>query len=131
MVGLSFVVTLGISGCGKGGPQLGEVSGKVLDKDGKPLPKANVTFQPLAPDSSPSYGTTDEQGVYTLTYTEDRKGAVVGQHTVTVAVPKTDIRGQFQKEVKPGSNTIDLNMKEAKAPPADNSGDSGGSSSDN
>jgi hypothetical protein len=52
--------------------------------DDKPLPNALVTFVPEG-GASPSTGTTDASGKYQL-ICQDRKGAVVGKHNVSVTV---------------------------------------------
>jgi len=69
------------------------VSGRVTF-NGKPLAGAVVTFQPRSSSDSPrpagtgSIGHTDEQGHFSLRLVEpDRPGAVVGDHSVTVAAP--------------------------------------------
>ena len=49
---------LATAGCGRGGPELGRVTGTVT-LDGTPLAGARIEFQPQAQDTSPSYGTTD------------------------------------------------------------------------
>lgn len=75
------------AGC-DGGPQLASVSG-VVTLDGKPYPNAAVSFQPLASanNDSPGMGSTaltDENGRYTLTTIDGKKGAVVGNHKVRI-----------------------------------------------
>ena len=68
-------------GCG-GGPELGEVTGRVT-LDGQPVPGATVTFQPTD-GRQPSTGETNENGEYTLVFTEKQAGALVGEHTVAI-----------------------------------------------
>ena len=93
-----------VIGCSRQ-PQLAEVKGQVLMK-GKPLGNVKVDFHP-DPDqgtSGPgSSGTTDEQGKFTLTYSNGKPGAIVGHHRVIV----TDLdvfgnvlvgRGDYRKE---------------------------------
>lgn len=67
------------------------VSGRVT-LNGKPLAGAVVTFQPRGNSKEPrpagtgSIGHTDEQGRFSLRMVEPNKpGAVVGDHTVTIA----------------------------------------------
>lgn len=85
MMRVSMVVlcVLGLTclGCGPGGPELADVSGKVT-MDGEPLDNALVTFTPVEGGRASS-GKTDENGHYTLAYA-DRMGAVVGKHKVRV-----------------------------------------------
>jgi hypothetical protein len=123
---LGLLVVQAATGCGSSGPEIADVTGKVL-KDGKPIAGANVTYFPSS--GRPSYGTSDKDGLYSLDYTESAKGAVVGSHTVKVTVggapPPPDasssgrnagfrppvesiIPGQIL--VKSGSNSIDLNL---------------------
>ncbi len=64
-------------------PDLGQVHGKVT-MDGKPAAGVMVSFQPE--DGRPSWGTTDENGEYTLKYL-DESGAKVGKNLVTISTP--------------------------------------------
>lgn len=129
---LSFSLVL-LSGCGGGSdtPPLGTVSG-VVTLDEKPLADAEVTFQPET--GRPSLGKTDSQGNYTLAYTVNDNGALIGPHKViiTTAVeafsdetgggqdrearpeilpPKYNAQTTLTAEVKSGANTIDFPLK--------------------
>jgi hypothetical protein len=74
------------------------VQGRVL-LNGKPLPKASVTFMPLLDHfgtESNSNAVTDEDGRFTLTCLyNNQPGAVVGKHVVLVAESPLpdDLRG--------------------------------------
>jgi len=70
-----------LTGCGKRGPKLADVSGKVT-LDGQPLAKVIVTFVPIGGGVSSS-GVTDEAGRFSLACSLGR-GALVGQHRVYV-----------------------------------------------
>jgi hypothetical protein len=112
-------------GCGSSGPELATVSGTVK-LDGAPLPHAFVTFTPAS--GRPSFGGTDENGYYQLVYTDDKKGALAGEHTVKVStlrradpesgtkaeperIPaKYNSKSELKKTVEPGSNTIDIEV---------------------
>lgn len=79
-----FVSYLAISGgCGPSKPSvpLGDVAGTV-SLDGNPLPRAVVAFEPQ--NGRPSYGTTDDDGQYSLRYRGNPWGAIVGRHTVRI-----------------------------------------------
>jgi hypothetical protein len=129
-----------LSGCGAGGPELGEVEGTVT-LDGQPLPYATVEFLPEG--GRPSIGRTDPNGHYELRFTETRKGALVGTHVVTVTTERWDgdfmdadgkplpamgekVHSRFNRnarenpdmryEVKPGNNVIDLPVESRSAP---------------
>ena len=142
------LVCLAVPGCGPGGPELGTVTGKVT-LDGKPVTNGLVTFTPEAKGGA-SIGKTDANGQYELLYL-DRKGALLGQHKITVttlqeAATTTGMRSdspeyakqaasaanqsaynsakvvepiparyntntELVKEVKSGSNVIDLELK--------------------
>ena len=84
-----------MAGCDSG-PELVTVTGTV-QMDGKPLPNANLEFEPK--DGSPSYGTTDADGSYELFFSRDRKGAMPGKHTVRIRTKGVvvDAEGNEQK----------------------------------
>jgi hypothetical protein len=74
-------------GCGKA-YQVAPVSGRVM-MDNRPLAHAEVRFYPIAGQDLPySTDVTDDQGNYKLHLgTDDNtKGAVVGEHRVTISV---------------------------------------------
>ena len=64
------------AGCGKSGPELAPVSGRV-SVDGQTMENVNVTFQPdeMRPAS---YGRTDADGHYELGYKRGVQGACLG-----------------------------------------------------
>jgi hypothetical protein len=76
-VALLLVVLTGCSG----GPRIVRISGTVT-RAGKPVPNIVVNFMPE--EGRPSWGSTDEQGHYTLHYDRDQDGAVTGRHQVSV-----------------------------------------------
>jgi hypothetical protein len=71
-----------VLGCGESGPKLIPVNGTVK-LDGTPKPKLLVTFTPVDGGTPIAVGQTDEKGEYSLR-TNGRKGAVVGQHKVSI-----------------------------------------------
>lgn len=76
-----------VAGCG-GGPNFVAVSG-VVKVDGQPYKNAVVSFQPQSSDGNPnpgigSSGVTDDQGRFTLTAADGKKGAAVGKHRVRI-----------------------------------------------
>lgn len=126
------------AGCGRSGPELAIVTGKVT-LDGEPVAHAQLTFKPPATGSggSTAYGVTDNQGNYTLQYSRDARGALPGQYEVVIEsppkpskseiaelkaagenVPETAINlpakysqpGELTAEVKSGSNAIDFTL---------------------
>jgi hypothetical protein len=122
----SLILALFLTGCGSDGPDRGVVTGKVT-LNGQPLEDADVEFQP--DEGSPSYGMTDDRGHYDLMYTRDKRGAMIGEHTVriTTSTTDTDVRGnevavpqrvppkynaqsELIREVKPGTNTYDFEL---------------------
>lgn len=124
----SLSLALPLSGCGgTSGPELAEVSGTVTI-DGKPAEGVRVNFMPDAGGRASS-ATTDADGSYTLAYSSESSGAVVGAHKVTITPPEPGVEAdtavtnepltdksipqeylEMKKpvEVKAGSNTIDL-----------------------
>lgn len=114
-----------LSGCGSDLPPLGEVEGTVT-LDGQPLPDAMVFFTPEGGGRS-STGFTDASGRYTLSFTGNEPGAVVGNHKVRITTgtpPELDDSGKeiagkpervpeqysegIAQEVKAGKQTIDF-----------------------
>ena len=85
-IALFGLMLLVVVGCG-GGPDLAAVSGRVT-YDGKPLADATVGFYPLGSHTTIlSSGKTNASGEYTLTTVKDNKaGAVVGKHRVSITV---------------------------------------------
>lgn len=79
------LINIAVSGCGGDGtaPPLSQVSG-IVKLDGAPLAKASVTFQPVG-KGRPSFGITDENGRYTLKFSERATGAIYGRHQVQIS----------------------------------------------
>ena len=93
---LRFFILLALATvCGCGKPYtVSQVSGRVT-LDGKPLPKASVTFAPLATkgNQSPgptSHGLTDPDGRFTLILDTTTPGSVVGKCRVYITTLQTD-----------------------------------------
>ena len=122
----SLILALFLTGCGSDGPERGVVTGRVT-LNGEPLENADIEFQP--DEGSPSYGMTDGKGWYDLMYTRDKRGAMVGEHTVriTTSTTDTDVRGndvaipqrvppkynaqsELLREVKPGRNKFNFEL---------------------
>ncbi len=120
------VAVCAIAGCSSGSsdiPPLGEVSGTVT-LDGTPVANAEVSFLPAS--GSPSVGKTDDEGQYTLAYTQDESGAEIGKHTVQISkygeagsaddtmnqLPAKYSQGStLTAEVKEGQNSFDFELK--------------------
>jgi hypothetical protein len=114
------------TGCGPGGPEVAPVTGTVT-LDGHPLDGALVEFTPRA-GGRPSYGRTDDEGRYTLRYTDDRKGALPGEHTVRITtylrsnpddgvigrpelVPaRYNTKSELTRTVEPKKNVLDFEL---------------------
>lgn len=112
------------AGCSSsGGPELARVTGSIK-LDGTPLPEASVTFVPES--GRPSFGVTDSDGRFDLMYTNDKRGAMPGEHTIRVSThhpgdQESGTRAQperipasyntastLKKRVEPGSNDIEI-----------------------
>lgn len=130
---LFLILSPWILGCGGGPsdlPPLGTVTG-VVKLDGEPLPGALVTFSPAKGRSSSAE--TDATGRYELRYSVEHKGAVVGQHSVSISTRRDAVSAegsgqsqpavaekvpkrynddtQLSEEVKAGANTIDFDLQ--------------------
>ena len=92
---LMFVATIGVCGCGPRGPVVVRVTGTVTHQ-GKPVPNLVLNFKPE--EGRPSWGITDAEGKYFLEYNRDRKGAVVGKHTVWVRFRPSSPSQEMQKK---------------------------------
>jgi hypothetical protein len=108
-------------GCGKSGPQIAPVHGRVT-LDGRPLVRADITFQPEGAQRA-SIGRTDDEGHYELAYKRGEPGAIVGKHTVHVEVSSELVKNpppiparyaansELHHQVEPGENEIDLKLE--------------------
>jgi len=96
---LLCILLLGVPclGCGKEGPELARVRGKVTYR-GEPLVGARVVFSPIDSQLAAS-GVTDVEGEYELTTREPGDGALVGEHRVMIIA-----RGPDRVVPPPGLN---------------------------
>jgi hypothetical protein len=106
-------------GCSKG-PELGEVTGK-LTYNGQPVQYAAVEFHPIT-EGKHSIGYTDAQGEYTVQYTIQRAGALVGRHRIVIKMyppegvtsppvpPKYKGGAEGEVEVTAGGNRFDIEL---------------------
>ncbi len=112
------------AGCVGGGsedlPEMGLVSGTVT-MDGTPLANVSVTF--TSTDGQASYGTTDADGKYELTFRGNIKGAKIGEHTVTIETPLEAPAGPGYKDPIPAKynvkTTLTAIVKEGENPAID------------
>ena len=73
-----------------------KVSG-VVTLDGNPLPNATVLFE--SPDGQFSYGVTDEQGRYQMSYDSVTGGVTPGEKIIRVRTkPMTEAEDDFNEE---------------------------------
>ena len=106
-------------GCGGSEVELGRVHGRVM-MDGKPVPRAQVTFIPEGPGRSAS-GLANEQGEYEMEYSPTDEGALVGPvsvqiSTLTIDHPETiparyNVNTELKRTVEPGTNQIDFDLQ--------------------
>lgn len=114
-----------LGGCGEGF-QTAEVSGSVK-LDGKPAPGLMIQFEPddgTETNLPPSTGYTNAGGQFVLVRPGRKTGTVVGKHTVRIMTSEGSdlvilngrkIEGTVsQREVKPGSNVIDVELTSTK-----------------
>ena len=118
-----ILVPLMMGGCGDGGPELAPVSGRVT-MDGTPLVMAEIVFQPDGETGSPSFGITDEDGRYEMGYTRDKKGALIGWHTVRI-ISATELEGPggeaiLRPQSVPARYNEDSELREEVLPDEDN-----------
>lgn len=115
-----------LAGCGKTGPDVAPVSGRVT-LDGRPIEFVDVTFQ--AEGKSPGVGRTDKDGHYALMYKRGVVGTPIGPNRVTLMVNTERTHGpqnipvryntesDLSREVQAGEdNVFDFDLKsDAKA----------------
>ena len=110
-------------GC-SGNPNLAEVSGTIT-LDGKPLPKAMITFTPSSGGAT-SFGKSNDSGHYRMMFGENEPGAWIGANKVSIrtgdvlpdnsgSVPELvpaayNSNSTLTKDVVAGSNTIDFEL---------------------
>lgn len=105
------------AGCDQG-IDLGTVRGRVT-KQGEPQANLWVQFKPI--DGRPGEGRTNQDGRYELTYTIDKKGALVGRNRVTIySGGETDSRDNLlnprvevfrtEVDVQRGANEFDFEI---------------------
>ena len=89
-----------VAGCGASGPKKHPVSGSV-SVNGKPAPLMRVQFfhadQSLPGNLKMPVGMTDETGVFHLSTSGDKDGAVEGEYTVVFEWMSDNTLGQFDK----------------------------------
>jgi hypothetical protein len=108
LAAISAAAVLFVSGCG-GGPGLGNVSGKVT-LDGQPLAGALVEFQPS--EGRGSIGSTDAQGVYKLSYTENTMADDEEEQKPGGKIPaRYNSQSELTAEVKSGSNEHNFDLQ--------------------
>ncbi|MDQ3331678.1 MAG: carboxypeptidase-like regulatory domain-containing protein [Planctomycetota bacterium] len=108
------------AGCGSE-VELGGVDGRVT-MDGQPLPDALVRFNPEQ-GGRPAQGITDADGRYTLDYSANSEGALVGVAKVMITtgsleapdrepVPKRyNLQSELRADVQSGNNTFDFDLQ--------------------
>ncbi|MBL4884358.1 MAG: carboxypeptidase regulatory-like domain-containing protein [Planctomycetaceae bacterium] len=110
-------------GCGGGaddGPELGLVTGTVK-MDGVPMANVTVTF--TSEKGQASFAPTDGEGKYELIYRDNKKGAEIGSHTVTIETPLEAPPGPGYKDPIPAKynaeTTLTAMVKEGENSPFD------------
>jgi len=121
--GAIWLPVLLLAGCGQSDiPPLAHVSGK-LTLDGQPLRMACITFFPVTAHRA-STGITDDAGHFDLVYLRDIRGAVVGDHRVSIRMipieegvatahplpPQYNVTTELIATVEHESNTIDFSL---------------------
>jgi hypothetical protein len=113
------------AGCGASrsdAPALAPVSG-VVTMDGKPVGNAIVAFNP--PGGQSSFGPTDAEGRYSLSYIDNLEGAAIGPHVVSITtrtegpdaignkdpIPaRYNEKSELKAEVRPGPNELNFEL---------------------
>jgi len=133
------VCIVGLAGCGR--RDIGATAAGLVTIDGRAAPAGlRIDFQPDGPKGSPSTGITDDKGRYELWFTPGNKGVMPGECRVMVQCPPatgpdgprqmTDALRSLQipaafagdrspliRTVKPGHNTINIEIDTKSVPP--------------
>ena len=120
-----FVLVCGMSGCGVSDVSLAPVRGRVT-LDGRPVANAWVKFHPSK--GRGSQARTNNDGVYELEYTAERRGALLGEHKVEVGTREANdalgnpvnrpeviparynTESTLQASIASGENVVDLEL---------------------
>jgi hypothetical protein len=117
---ICLVLVMSIAGCGKTGPEIAPVTGRIT-LDGQPLEKADIVFQPDG-SKPPSSDRADADGRYQLAYKRGVMGGSVGANTVRITIspdvvanPPTiparyNTDSELTKEVKSGQNEFNFDL---------------------
>jgi hypothetical protein len=117
---ICLVLVVSFAGCGKTGPELAPVTGRIT-LDGEPLEKADIVFQPDG-SKPPSSGRADAEGRYQLAYKRGVMGGTIGSNTVRITIspdlvanPPTiparyNTESELTKEVKSGENEFNFDL---------------------
>ena len=107
---LIVAALVSVAGCG-GEPDMAQVTGEVLTKDGQPCEGALVVFHPQSEaqvnDPKP-VATTDSNGRFALTTHELNDGALPGEYGVTVVWNKAESEGKMSLTGEGGGVTDQL-----------------------
>jgi len=76
--------------CGKGGPEMAKVTGKVTYK-GQPVPKGTITFAAIDKNGRNATGAIQPDGSYTLQTEDPGDGAQLGEYNVAIAARDEEI----------------------------------------
>ena len=101
------VLLLCFCGCSSSDGNIGWVEG-VVTLDGAPVEGATVRYYPASGERGSS-GKTDENGHYDLRYTRSQKGAIIGEHKVTIS---TEVLGDgYGTDNAPAARTESIPKK--------------------
>ncbi|MCH7989093.1 MAG: hypothetical protein IID46_08065 [Planctomycetes bacterium] len=114
VVGLALLLSAGCGGIDDLG--LIEVEGTIT-MDDKALPNAGVAFLPTEEGvggTSPSYGTTDKDGKYSLQFSLSREGAYAGKYKVKISTHRQadeDEETEAHRETVPAEYNVNTKLK--------------------
>lgn len=97
--GIALVVAVvGCAARSTNQPEIAAVSGTVT-MDGKPLGRVSVVFE--SDSGVLSFGNTDDQGRYTVSYIRSAKGAGLGRNVVRISTPTMGPSSPLRKDTIP------------------------------
>lgn len=104
ILGLCCALSISVTGCGPGGPDIASVEG-IVTMDGKPLEDCTVVFSAES-GGRPAGAKTDADGKYVLNFSGGRQGAIPGPNIVRITMASGPYEGEDGKMIPARPETV-------------------------